>query len=68
MGSTLPETWVIFESSKHLTTSHIASTSLICDKNLLPKPSPLEAPSTRPAISVNSKVAGIVFFWFIHIF
>ena len=28
-------------------------------KNLLPKPSPLEAPLTKPAISVNSTVAGI---------
>ena len=28
-------------------------------KNLFPKPSPLEAPLTKPAISVNSTVAGI---------
>ena len=46
----------MFESSKHLTTWHIASTSLICDKNLFPKPSPLLAPFTSPAISVNEKL------------
>src|SRR5699024_11693543 len=31
-------------------------------KNLFPNPSPLEAPFTIPAISVNSNVVGIVFF------
>ena len=41
-----------------------ASTSLIWDKNLLPKPSPLEAPSTSPAISTNSIVVLIFFFDF----
>ena len=30
-----------------------ASTSLMCDKNLLPKPSPFEAPFTNPAISTK---------------
>ena len=40
----------------------MASTSLICDRNLFPNPSPLDAPSTSPAISVNSNVAGMVFF------
>ena len=29
------------------------------DKNLFPKPSPVEAPFTNPAISVNSKAVGI---------
>ena len=57
-GFVLPVTWIIFESSKHLTTSTIASTSLICDKNLLPNPSPSCAPATKPAISVNSNVVG----------
>ena len=54
IGSVAPSTWVIPASSKHLTTSTIASTSLIWDKNLFPKPSPFEAPFTKPAISVNS--------------
>ena len=30
----------------------------MCDKNLLPRPSPLDAPATNPAISVNSNVVG----------
>ena len=39
----------------------MASTSRMLAKNLLPSPSPLEAPFTIPAISVNSKVVGTVF-------
>ena len=61
MGSILPSTWVIFVSSKHLTTSHIASVSLIWDKNLFPNPSPLLAPFTKPAISTNSTTAWVTF-------
>ena len=33
IGSTFPSTWIVFGSSKHLTTSIIASTSLIFCKN-----------------------------------
>ena len=36
----------------------IASTSRMFCKNLLPRPSPLEAPLTSPAMSTNSRVAG----------
>ena len=61
IGSTSPSTCVTSLSLKHLTTSQIASVSLIFPKNLLPNPSPLLAPLTRPAISVNSKVVGTVF-------
>ena len=32
------------------------------DRNLLPNPSPFEAPLTRPAISTNEIVVFIVFF------
>ena len=39
----------------------MASTSLIWDKNLFPKPSPFEAPLTRPAISQNSIAVGTTF-------
>ena len=53
---------MIFLSSKQRTTSTIASTSLICDKNLFPNPSPVDAPFTNPAMSVNSNVVGIVLF------
>ena len=60
-GLTLPSTWVIFSSSKHLTTWTIASTSRMCERNLLPRPSPLLAPLTRPAMSTNSRVVGVIF-------
>ena len=36
----------------------MASVSRILPKNLLPKPSPFEAPFTKPAISTISQVAG----------
>ena len=39
----------------------IASTSLMCERNLFPKPSPLEAPFTKPAISTNEIVVFIIF-------
>ena len=61
IGFTFPSTCTTFESSKHLTTSTIASVSLICDKNLFPNPSPLLAPFTRPAMSTNSITACVVF-------
>ena len=62
IGSAFPSTCIMLLSLKHLTTSHIASTSLICDKNLFPNPSPFDAPFTNPAISVNSNVVSINFF------
>ena len=35
-------------------------------RNLLPKPSPLEAPATSPAISTKVTVAGVIFSaWYI---
>ena len=36
----------------------------MCDKNLLPSPSPLEAPLTNPAISTNVMLVLIFFFDF----
>ena len=60
-GFTLPSTCVMLASSKHLTTCTIASTSLICDKNLLPSPSPFDAPFTSPAMSTNSSTVGVTF-------
>jgi len=59
-GFTLPSTCITFGSSKHLTTWQIASTSLMCDKNLFPNPSPLLAPFTNPAISTNSTIAFVI--------
>ena len=61
VGLTEPLTWMILGSSKQRTTCTIASTSRIWLKNLLPKPSPLLAPATSPAISTNSIAAGITF-------
>ena len=60
-GSTSPSTCVMSLSLKQRTTSQIASVSRMFAKNLFPSPSPRLAPLTRPAISVNSKVVGIVF-------
>ena len=60
-GLMLPSTWVIFESSKHLTTCTIASTSRMCERNLFPRPSPFDAPLTRPAMSTNSMYARVTF-------
>ena len=39
----------------------MASTSRIFPRNWFPRPSPLEAPLTNPAISTNSTVAGVIF-------
>ena len=57
-GSTLPSTCVILSSSKHLSTCSMASVSRMLARNLFPRPSPLDAPFTRPAISTISTVAG----------
>ena len=38
------------------------SVSRIFERNLFPSPSPAEAPFTKPAISTNSTIAGIIFF------
>ena len=46
---------------KARTTWQMAWHSRICAKNLFPKPSPLLAPATRPAMSTNSTVAGTIF-------
>ena len=65
-GSTLPSTWIMSSFSKQRTTWIIASTSRMWERNLLPSPSPFEAPLTRPAMSTNSIVAGVIFTgWYI---
>ena len=45
-------------SSKQRTTWTMASVSRMLARNWLPRPSPLEAPSTRPAMSTNSMAVG----------
>jgi hypothetical protein len=57
-GSTRPETWTTLSSSKQRTTLTMASVSRMLARNWLPRPSPFEAPATRPAISTNSTIAG----------
>src|SRR5574344_1547024 len=59
-GLTDPSTWVTFSSSKHLNTCSIASVSRIFARNLFPRPSPLLAPFTRPAIATISTVVGTI--------
>ena len=61
-GLMLPSTWVTFGSSKQRTTWMMASVVRMFERNLLPRPSPLDAPLTRPAMSTNSIVAGVNFF------
>ncbi len=58
LGSTLLDTWITLSSSKQRTTWAMASVSRMLARNLLPRPSPLEAPATRPAMSTNSMVVG----------
>ena len=57
-GSTLPSTWVTSSSRKTRVTWQIAADSRMWERNLLPRPSPSDAPRTMPAMSTNSTVAG----------
>src|SRR5690606_24587915 len=61
IGSTLPATWTMSGCSKQRTTWQMASTSRMWARNLLPRPSPLAAPATRPAMSTNSTAVGTTF-------
>jgi hypothetical protein len=60
-GSTLPETCTTLSSAKQRTTCTMASVSRMLARNWLPRPSPLLAPATRPAMSTNSTMAGWIF-------
>ena len=57
-GFTSPSTWVTSSSRKTRVTWQIAADSRMWERNLLPRPSPSEAPATMPAMSTNSTVAG----------
>ena len=57
-GLTSPSTWVTSSSRKTRVTWQIADDSRMWERNLLPRPSPSEAPRTMPAMSTNSTVAG----------
>ena len=63
-GSTEPIVWMTSASSKQRTTWTIASTSRMLARNWLPRPSPLLAPATSPAMSTNSIAAGMTTFVF----
>ena len=57
-----------FSSSKQRTTWTMASVMRMLERNLLPRPSPRDAPFTSPAMSTNSMTAGVVFFgWYISV-
>src|SRR3546814_7710612 len=58
IGSILLLTWMTSSFSKQRTTWVIASTSRMWARNLLPRPSPLAAPATSPAMSTNSTAVG----------
>ena len=57
-GSTLASTWTTSSSWKARTTWQMASVSRMAARNLLPRPSPLDAPRTRPAMSTKVTEAG----------
>ncbi len=57
-GLTSPSTWVTSSSRKTRVTWQIAADSRMWERNLLPRPSPCDAPATMPAMSTNSTVAG----------
>lgn len=60
-GSTLLYIYVIPLILKHLKIWQIAFTSLIFDKIWLPNLSLFDAPFTKPAMSINWQIVGIVF-------
>ena len=61
IGSTEPDTWITFGSSKQRTIMRIALVSRMFARNLLPRPSPCDAPFTSPAMSTISTIAGMIF-------
>ena len=54
-------TWMMSSFSKQRTTCSTASHARMLARNLLPRPSPFDAPFTSPAMSVNSTVARMMF-------
>ncbi len=60
-GETAPSTWTTSGSSKARTTWQMASASRMLARNLLPRPSPSDAPATMPAMSTKETVAGMTF-------
>ena len=56
-GSTLPSEWMTFGSPCARTTWTSASVSRMFARNWLPRPSPLDAPATSPAMSWKAIVS-----------
>ena len=61
LGETSPSTCTTSPSSNARTTWQMASASRMLARNLLPSPSPSDAPRTMPAMSTKSTVAGRIF-------
>ncbi len=55
-----PSTWVTSSSLKQRATKAMASQSRMLARNWLPRPSPLEAPRTSPAMSTKLIRAGMI--------
>ena len=60
-GEILPSTCSTFGSEKARTTWQIAEASRMFARNALPRPWPLDAPRTRPAMSTKLTGAGMIF-------
>ena len=58
LGATSPSTCTTFGSRNARITWQIASDSRMLARNLLPSPSPSDAPRTMPAMSTNDTAAG----------
>ena len=65
-GSIFPSTCTMFWSSKHLTTSHILSTSLICDRNWFPKSFSFACSFYKSCNVDEFYYCVCCFFWLIH--
>ncbi|MNX67873.1 hypothetical protein D3C86_990320 [compost metagenome] len=60
MGSMRFSTWVMSSSTKQRATKATASQSRMLARNWLPRPSPLDAPRTRPAMSTKVIREGMI--------
>jgi len=60
IGSMRFSTWVMSSSTKQRATKAMASQSRMLARNWLPRPSPLDAPRTRPATSTKVIRAGMI--------
>ena len=59
-GAIRPSTWITSGSVNTRTTWQMASLSRMAARNLLPSPSPSEAPFTMPAMSTKVTTAGTI--------